>query len=99
MAKLTWNESELKKAIAQAAEPAVKEHTERICQSAQAMSSGFRTGLYHRDHKSPAVGNTAPKYEANIENHGGVPVGIVYTGNYSAMKDNHENNTLLKARG
>ena len=99
MAKFVWNEAELKKAIAEASGPQIKAKTERIQQAASSMSAGFRTGLYHRNHKSPAVGNTAPQYESDVQDFNGVPVGIVYTGNYSAMKDNHENNTLLKARG
>ena len=67
-----------------------------IAGRANAMSSAFRTGLYHRDHKSPAVGNTQPKYESDQARGA---VALVYTGNYAAMKDNALNNTLLKARG
>lgn len=78
----------------------VRGATDKIANSANAMSSGFRTQKYHRDHKSPAVGGTQPKYTANTGRPKGiVPVGIVYTGNYAAQKDNKLHNTLLKAKG
>lgn len=99
MAKLKWNDKELRKLVGEAAEPHVKVKTAGIKAAADSMSAGFRTGLYHRDHKSPAVGNTKPKYKSSVKKFNGLPVGIVYTGNYSAMKDNTINNTLLKARG
>lgn len=99
MAKLKWNDKELRKLVGEAAEPHVKVKTAEIKAAADSMSAGFRTGLYHRDHKSPAVGNTKPKYKSSVKKFNGLPVGIVYTGNYSAMKDNTINNTLLKARG
>lgn len=66
---------------------------------ANSMGGGFRTGLYHRDHRSPAVGNTPAAYGGNVEMHHGMPVGLVWTGNYAAMVDNAENNTLLKSIG
>lgn len=99
MGKLKWNDKELRKLVGEAAEPHVKAKTAEIKTAADSMSAGFRTGLYHRDHKSPAVGNTKPKYKSSVKKFNGLPVGIVYTGNYSAMKDNTINNTLLKARG
>lgn len=78
---------------------AVELATRRIHARASALGSMFRTGLYHRDHKSPAVGNTQAAYDGNVEMHNGMPVGIVHTGNYAAMRDNAENNTLLKSIG
>ena len=77
----------------------VERATDSIADRANAMSSGYRTGYYHPDHKSPGVGRTQPKYVANVEVKSYAAVGIAYTGNYAAMKDNYENNTLLKARG
>ena len=73
--------------------------TQRILAQANALGGSFRTGLYHRDHKSPAVGNTPAAYGASVETHHGMPVGIVHTANYSAMRDNAQNNTLLKSIG
>lgn len=78
---------------------AVELATRRIHSRANALGSTFRTGLYHRNHQSPAVGNTQAAYGGNVERHNGTPVGIVHTGNYAAMRDNAENNTLLKSIG
>lgn len=65
---------------------------------ANSFSSGFRTGKYHKDHQSPAIGGTQPVYKSNTQRPKGVvPVGIVYTANYAAKQDNHRHNTLLKA--
>ena len=100
MAKdIVWNDRELRKLAAAAAKPGIEAKTGRIRDAADSMSAGYRTGKYHRDHKSPAVGGTKPEYASDVKDFNGMPVGIVYTGNYAAMKDNHENNTLLKARG
>ena len=101
MADVRWNMGALGRLIGTAPEVVaeVEAATTRIREAASAMSSGYRTGYYHPDHKSPGVGNTQPEYEGNVEMQRSSVVGIVYTGNYAAMKDNAENNTLLKARG
>lgn len=101
MGSIQWNEAALGRLIGKAPEVQceVDAATRRIWSAANAMSSGYRTGLYHRDHKSPAVGNTQPAYDGDVEVRRNAVVGIVHTGNYAAMKDNFENNTLLKARG
>ena len=99
MADVVWHDDALKRAVAEASRPAVAERTAQICASANSIGGGFRTGFYHRDHKSPAVGGTAASYTSDVEEHAGLPVGIVQTGNYAAMVDNARNNTLLKARG
>ena len=65
---------------------------------ANAMSSGFRTGLYYRNHESPPVGNTQPKYGGDVKLGDYGWIGLVHPENYAAMKDNHEHNTLLKAK-
>lgn len=101
MGSIKWDDAALGDAIG--ADPdvlaAVSKATDSISEKANSMSAGYRTGIYHRDHKSPGVGNTQPKYGKDARIMGKSAVGIVYTGNYAAMKDNHENNTLLKARG
>lgn len=101
MAKVSvrWNMAALGRCVGRAPETveAVTRATEGIKSSANAMGAGFRTGLYHRDHKSPAVGNTQPVYDGDVRQTSKSVVGIVHTGNYAAMRDNHENNTLLKA--
>lgn len=77
----------------------VNDATAKIGQRASSMSAGFRTGYYHKDHKSPAVGGTQAKYEHDVTTFKGLPVGIVHPANYAGMKDNHDNNTMLKAMG
>ena len=69
----------------------------RIAGNANAMSAGFRTGIYHPNHQSPHVGDTQPEYSGNVERHGKKMVGLVWTANYSAQKDTYLNNTLLKS--
>lgn len=98
---IQWNDAALGRIIGKAPEvqAEVEAATRRIWSSANAMGSGFRTGLYHRDHESPAVGNTQAAYDGDVEVKRNAVVGIVHTGNYAAMRDNAENNTLLKARG
>jgi hypothetical protein len=80
-------------------ESMLRVRTAQCVNAANAMSSGFRTGIYHRDHRSPGVGNTQPVYVGDVtEGRRGI-VGIVHPANYAAMLDNHENNTLLKVKG
>lgn len=74
----------------------VRDKVDEMAAKANALSAGFRTGYYHRDHQSPAVGGTQPVYQSNTRRNPTVPVGIVYTANYAAQKDNMQNNTLLK---
>jgi len=77
---------------------AIRSTTDAVASNANAMSAGYRTKKYHRDHKSPAVGGTQPKYQSNTSRlRGVVPTGIVHPKNYAAMKDNHLHNTLLKS--
>lgn len=76
----------------------IRSTTDAVASRANAMSAGFRTGKYHPDHKSPGVGGTQPVYRSNTQRPKGiVPVGMAYTGNYAAQKDNHLHNTLLKS--
>lgn len=80
---------------------AVTERASQVSSNANALGAGFRTGYYHPEHKSPAVGGTAPVYgyeQAEKSTKYGY-VSTVHPLNYAAMKDNYENNTLLKAKG
>ncbi len=65
--------------------------TDKAAANANAMGAGFRTK------KHRGVGDTAPEYGHDTRRFGKGPVGIVYTGNYAAIKDNHLHNTLLKS--
>lgn len=80
-------------------ERALRDKTAQITNAANAISSGFRTGYYHRNHLSPRVGGTQPVYEGDVIMGRSGNVGIVHPANYAAMLDNHRNNTLLKAGG
>ena len=70
--------------------------------NANAYSAGFTTRevIDFKTHKK--VGGQQPKYRGSTRRFRtsdgvSIPVGIVYTANYAAMKDNHDHNTLLKA--
>lgn len=70
-----------------------------VASRANAMSAGFRTGIWHNHATGETRGNTQPRYESKPARMiRGKPVAIAYTANYSAQKDTLENNTLLKAR-
>ena len=78
---------------------ALDARTAQITARANALGSGFRTGHYHPNHQSPGVGGTQPSYVGDVRMGRRGYVGIVHPANYAAMKDNHDNNTLLKAKG
>ena len=75
---------------------ALSEHAWAIAGRANAMSSGFRTKV--TKNKGVQVGGKQPLYLAKDAIFTGrSSVALTYTGNYAAMKDTHENNTLLKS--
>lgn len=67
--------------------------------SANSMSSGFRTERTVNFETGEHVGGTQPVYDGNVKKKGRTMVGLVYTANYAAQKDNMLNNTLLKSLG
>ncbi len=77
----------------------ITEATQNVQSTTMSMSAGFRTGIWHDHGTGETLGDTAPEYAYSTRDNGRGLVGLVYTGNYSAMKDNYENNTLLKAMG
>lgn len=77
----------------------ITEATNRIASNAQSMSAGFRTKIWHDPETGETKGDTPTNYVGNVQTLSNAHVGIIYTGNYSAYKDNLENNTLLKAVG
>lgn len=97
--KVVIDDAKLKKEINEASgtKAALEIATNHITSKANSIGSGYRTGKYHRDHKSPAVGGTQPKYVGDVKMGKKGPVGIVHPKNYAAMKDNHLHNTLLKS--
>ena len=75
----------------------VTEITDRIANAASNMSAGYTSGRWHDHETGETRGPTAAQYGRNVEKGDYSYRGIVYTANYAAQKDNHENNTLLKA--
>ena len=82
--------------------PQVKGYVTRlasdIASTANALSSGFRTGYFYNKEKKKRVGGTQPHYvsEKAMEVSDGC-VAIIHPKNYAAMKDNYLHNTLLKS--
>lgn len=99
--KINWDMAKLGRFCAKAPETVdeIDKAVSRIAATATSMSSGNVTGSYHRDHKSPHVGGTAPFYGSDTQVLRNSAVGLAYTDNYAAKKDNLENNTLLRAMG
>lgn len=105
MGSIQWNDAALGRIIGKA--PEVRKEVDRatrdIWSKANAMSSGYRTKLLEHQNKPRhgvyPVGGTQAVYDGDVKVMREAVVGIVHTGNYAAMKDNAENNTLLKARG
>lgn len=100
MADVQIDEQALRDAVSTADDVAsvLGDAAARICEIANSMGAGFRTGIYHPDH-GQSVGDTQPDYAYDVRDGSRGPVGLVWTNNYAAMKDTYENNTLLKARG
>ncbi|MBR3326767.1 MAG: hypothetical protein IKG22_05530 [Atopobiaceae bacterium] len=82
---------------AEGTESALNEAVNAITSRANALSSGFRTGRYYDREAHELKGDTQPSYKGDVRRMGKTEVGIVYTANYAAMKDNMEHNTLLKS--
>lgn len=99
--EIRWDMAKLGRFCAKAPETVaeIDKVVSRIAATATSMSSGNVTGSYHRDHKSPHVGGTAPFYGSDTQVLRDSAVGLAYTDNYAAKKDNLENNTLLSAMG
>lgn len=97
--KIVVDDAKVRKAIneAEGTESKLQIITQQVVGKANALGAGYRTGKYHRDHQSPAVGGTQPEYGGDVKRKGSTPVGIVHPENYAAMKDNHMHNTMLKA--
>lgn len=80
-------------------EDALYEYSEHIAERANAISAGYRTGRWHDHLTGETLGGTPTMYGADVFNGRKGYIGIVHPENYSAMKDNHLHNTMLKAKG
>lgn len=72
-----------------------------IADRANQLSAGFRTGIWHDHATGETRGDTQPVYsftKAQASQRYGA-IAFVHPRNYSAIKDNYMNNTLLKAKG
>lgn len=69
----------------------------QVASKANALASGYRTGYYYDRSIGKRKGGTQAKYAGNVKKKGKSQVGLVYTSNYSAQKENMEHNTLLKS--
>lgn len=74
----------------------LQEAVDRSVSNANADSAGFRTEVYRRP-GGETVGDTQPEYGGSVQMGRVGYVGIVHPRNYSAMKDDHLHNTMLKA--
>lgn len=79
--------------------PVLSKRSATIAGKANALAAGFRTGTYHDHATGETRGNTPAHYDSNARMGSKGYVGLVYPANYSAQKENHLHNTLLKAKG
>lgn len=84
---------------AEGLEAALAERAAELAAKANSMGAGFETEQTVRWATGEHVGGTSPEYGSDVKRGSKGPVGIVMPRNYAAMLDNHENNTLLKAKG
>ena len=76
---------------------AIRAKTDAIAARANSMSAGFTTGRFYDRTEGKLKGGKQPHYGSDTRKMRSTVVGIVYTGNYAAKKENHEHNTLLKS--
>lgn len=97
--EIHWDKAALGRAVGLSDETleGITQATNRIAANAQSMSAGFRTKKWHDHATGETKGDTPTNYVGDVQTLSNAHVGIVYTGNYSAYKDNLENNTLLKS--
>lgn len=99
--RITWDKRALGHVIGTAPETrdAITQATRRIEAGASSMSAGYTSSEYRDRKTGEKRGPTPAKYSSDVKQHSHAWVGIVYTANYAAQKDNMENNTLMKAVG
>ena len=78
---------------------ALRDDVKRRREYANSLAYGYRTGRYHDRKSGETKGNTQARYGSDVKKFRDGYLGIVYTANYAAQKENHEHNTLLKAKG
>lgn len=63
----------------------------------QSLSGRFRTARFYDRSDNELRGGKSPVYETKLTDSTHPCVALVYTGNYAAMRFEHDNNGLLKA--
>jgi len=76
---------------------AVNERARAIRDRANSMAGGFKTARFYDRKDKQLRGGSLAAYLYKPANGGNHPVALVYTGNYAAMRFEHDNNALLKA--
>ena len=101
--EIHWNKAQLNREIGKSEEvnSQITRHTARMGMAANDAGAGFKSERVLDYKKKEWVGGTQAHYGYNVERNGSDrwPVGLVYTANYAAMKDNLLHNTLLKVVG
>ena len=96
---IKWDRKAIERVIGESPElkAQVQGVTDRWLSAANSIGAGYRTAIFHRGKER--VGDTPAQYAGDVQmtdKSPKWPVGMVHPANYSAMKDNTENNTLLK---
>lgn len=97
--KIVWDEKALERAMndSPATMKAVQGYVSKKVANANAMASGYVTKGFYQNHQL-VDGKKQAKYDGNVKRKGnGWIVGLVFTANQSAAKENLEHNTLMKA--
>lgn len=98
---IRWDTSALGRAAALCDETrdGLEEAVAKITGRANALCEGYVTKEFYNREAHELRGNTQAQYGGDVRMERNSYVGIVHPVNYSAMKDNTENNTLLKSIG
>lgn len=99
--KVDINQKSLERAVnfASGTGTALNNESLKIAAKANALSAGYRTPKWHDHETGETKGDTPARYDGNSKLGRKGYVGIVFTANYAAQKENHLHNTLLKAKG
>lgn len=99
--EIEWDMAALGRAagLSEDTREAVEAAADEIAGRANSLGAGHVTKIWRDPKTGERKGGTQARYGSKIRTGQYAHVGIVHTANYSAMQDNAESNTLLKARG
>ena len=76
---------------------ALTKEAKRMCESANSMAAGYKSGLFYDPKTKSYIGETQAVYASkSARAYADDTVALVYTRNYAAKKENLEHNTLAK---